>query len=58
MKENLKNEIKDIIRNCAESYSCVDLDSAVESIIVAIKEEGWKSPEDLKEKWDASEHYK
>jgi len=23
-----------------------------------LKKAGWKSPEDWKEKWDASEHYK
>jgi hypothetical protein len=27
-------------------------------VLNLIREAGWKSPEDWKEKWDASEHYK
>ena len=31
---------------------------AADKILFLLKEAGWKSPEDWKEKWDASEHYK
>jgi hypothetical protein len=29
-----------------------------DKVLALIREAGWKSPEDWKEKWDASEHYK
>ena len=57
LREKIAREIGNAVFACQNDPGWRTTESA-DQILALIREAGWRSPEDWKEKWDASEHYK